>query len=542
MRICSLFLMVVGLAASSRLSAGTASWEAIISDPSGFARPLAVPSDVLVGSPISTESGDSAGVAITPDGSKALIAGTTDVCVLDLTQPIITVTTVGGFTHAKNIAITPDGTRAFVTDYDSNAVAVLNLTSSPFSIESWVSVGYGPLGVAITPDGTQALVTLDDDSYHIVDVLGIGATVQFLYHVDNPDGYSHPYDIAITPDGTKALMTENGWPGFLVVFEWTQYPIAIDNTLTVGTNPTGTGVAITPDGTLGLVSIQGNPAIMGVVNLTRTPISFYFVTGNIGDGIEYYDIAITPDGTRAYVAAASESNFVEIFDLTKTPVEYVGRVIVYLSSTGIAITPDQAPTSIFITSVDGLTVFCDGSGSSSPVGNIREYQWDFGDGTTVTTTSPTVSHTYGESGIHTIVLTVVNDAGTSLETTFTGKTISNRGLPRARSEQSISLDPQAPRSFNGKAFLNKERREVILKLWWPASKDKATVRYEILARGLKLVDVPSTIHNSTTLRLHPRHFPEWISPSYKLYLHNKYSIRSVNTEGSISSITQLEME
>ena len=53
---------------------------------------------------------------------------------------------------------------------------------------------------------------------------------------------------------------------------------------------------------------------------------------------------------------------------------------------GIGITPDQAPTAAFTTSVNGLTVSFDGSGSSSPVGTIATYLWDFGDGSEPVTT------------------------------------------------------------------------------------------------------------------------------------------------------------
>ena len=139
MRIRSLFPMFIGLVLSSSLSAGTASWEAILADPDGLAKPLAVPSNVPGGNVV-ISPGDSTfmGTAITPDGTKALIACTTEVDVLDLTQPIITVTSVTGFTQAIGIAITPDGTRALVTDNPTDGVAVLDLLSSPISIESWV--------------------------------------------------------------------------------------------------------------------------------------------------------------------------------------------------------------------------------------------------------------------------------------------------------------------------------------------------------------------------------------------------------------------
>ena len=96
---------------------------------------------------------------------------------------------------------------------------------------------------------------------------------------------------------------------------------------------------------------------------------------------------------------------------------------------GIAITPDQAPISSFIPSVNWMTVFFDGGDSISPIGGIAEYIWDFGDGSPPTTTTiPTISHTYANTGMYEPSLTVVNGAGTSLDVTYTGKEISN---PRA---------------------------------------------------------------------------------------------------------------
>ena len=109
---------------------------------------------------------------------------------------------------------------------------------------------------------------------------------------------------------------------------------------------------------------------------------------------------------------------------------------------GISVTPDQAPTAAFTTSANGLTVFFDGSGSSSPVGTIATYKWDFGDGTLpITTTSPTISHTYGSGGSFIATLTVTNTAGTSTATVFTGQMVTNYGQPRAETTHSVTTSP-----------------------------------------------------------------------------------------------------
>jgi YVTN family beta-propeller protein len=276
------------------------------------------------------------------------------------------------------------------------------------------------------------------------------------------------------------------------------------------------------------------------LDLTQsTIVSGYTVP--VGNGPEF--ISITPDGRRAYIANNYDQT-VSVLDLSQTPLTTIHTAIpIGISPFGIAITPDQAPTSLFITSVSGLTATFDGSGSSSPVGNVKEFIWNFGDESDpVTTTSPTVLHTYVRSGEYLVTLTVVNDAGTSLDVTFTGQTIINRGLPRAQSTQTITVDPLAPPSFTGKVQLDKHDQKILLKTHWKPSADVNTWRYEIFADNEKIAVIDANAGNHETIELHPHHFPSRISDKYRVFLDNKYAIRSVNTDGVVSSLTPLHVE
>lgn len=59
-----------------------------------------------------------------------------------------------------------------------------------------------------------------------------------------------------------------------------------------------------------------------------------------------------------------------------------------------------------------LTINLDGSGSSDPQGDLREYIWDFGDGTPAeTTTTPTNGHIYAETSKYEARLTVRDAQG-----------------------------------------------------------------------------------------------------------------------------------
>jgi hypothetical protein len=62
--------------------------------------------------------------------------------------------------------------------------------------------------------------------------------------------------------------------------------------------------------------------------------------------------------------------------------------------------PNTAPVADFTYRPDGLTVSFTGAASYDPDAGdgVRRWAWDFGDGTSATTTTPTTTHTYPEDG------------------------------------------------------------------------------------------------------------------------------------------------
>jgi PKD repeat protein len=79
------------------------------------------------------------------------------------------------------------------------------------------------------------------------------------------------------------------------------------------------------------------------------------------------------------------------------------------------------------------------SSSSSPVGTIASYAWNFGDGHTVKTTHPSITHTYATAGTFSVTLTVTNSQGTSTKKVFTGNTMSNNGGPSAKDTKHVTI-------------------------------------------------------------------------------------------------------
>lgn len=208
----------------------------------------------------------------------------------------------------------------------------------------------------------------------------------------------------------------------------------------------------------------------------------------------------------------------------------------------MAITPDQTPTARFKSMTNGPEVTFDASASSSPIGSIALYAWDFGDGQTTTTRSPTILHGYKVGGTFEVTLKVTNTAGTSTALTFTGQTASNNGGPSAKATQTITIQNIGVDNFKGKVHRSRKQKKLFLKTQWTKSLIPNAKAYKIFKRNEKITTVK--IHNNRrkTICLHPHHLPHSLSKDYKQYLNHKYNIRVVNATGGISEPTFIHVK
>jgi PKD repeat protein len=71
------------------------------------------------------------------------------------------------------------------------------------------------------------------------------------------------------------------------------------------------------------------------------------------------------------------------------------------------------PTASFSYSCSSLTCHFDGSGSSDSDGTIVAYQWDFGDHSGASTSTPTIDHSYPQAGSYSVTLTVTDNGKAS---------------------------------------------------------------------------------------------------------------------------------
>lgn len=113
-----------------------------------------------------------------------------------------------------------------------------------------------------------------------------------------------------------------------------------------------------------------------------------------GDGST--STAVSPSHT--YVAAGT-------YSVTLTVTDNSGAT----GSVTQSVQVNDPPTAAFGTACTLYDCDFDGSGSSDPDGTISDYEWDFGDGTSGTTVTP--SHQYATAGSYNVTLTVTDDLG-----------------------------------------------------------------------------------------------------------------------------------
>jgi hypothetical protein len=138
---------------------------------------------------------------------------------------------------------------------------------------------------------------------------------------------------------------------------------------------------------------------------------------------------------------------------------------------GITLSPSQAPVASFVAgpSFAGQATAFDASASSDPDGTIVRYEWDFGDGTSVSDAGPTPSHDYVRPGPRAVTLTVTDADGTSNVPLWTGTRMLRNGGPSAQTSRVVTTatvpprqPPPPPRPHKGTSVTVSAERGTIL--------------------------------------------------------------------------------
>lgn len=578
MKYFSTLLAALSVCGGTLLGAGW-EWDALVTSApfyAGSVIPIGV-SSYLQGDPIGVDTNPQA-IAITPDAMTALVvnADSDDVSVIDLTTKATYTVSLPEKLSPRNIAIAPDGRQALVvarpsglssgltSDWPPTTVIVLDLSTSPISIKSSLTETLFGTSIAITPDGRWALIGGTTGLNNSISVLDL--TTDPISFKTNIIPGLFDGGLAVTPDGKRAIaVTGDLDTATMIDLTATPSPVQI-HTVNVGASPSD--VAITPDGKRALVIYAGTGALptggITVLNLTTTPMSVQTLNVPMPEGFVPSSIAITPDGKKAVVtrfgglfagqgdllvpALAEQSSDVLFFDLTTDPISIISTPVFDIDNpTDVAITPDQAPTARFTFTMNGSKVTFYADSSTSPIGGIANYQWNFGDGHTLTTTNPIVTHKYHNLPKHKsqkdcdkpiiVTLTVTNTAGTSTDVVFTGRTVSNNGGPSAICRHPLITPPSNFVAAEVKVL--RDKNEIVLKTEWTKSLTPGVKKYEIFARKEKIASVCAKSDLEKTIRVHVRHLPKDVSDAYIQSLCSRYRVRAVVDDDVVSPFVYL---
>ena len=234
-------------------------------------------------------------VALSQDGRSLYVAGNNAVSVIDTTWnwTISQVSTQGG--QSYGLAVSPNGQRLYVTNAGNNTVSVLNTSQRMLRLVGNVSVGSAPAGVAVSPDGAKVYVANQS-----------GGTVSVINTADNTVVGSpiqvgaNPFGVAVSPDSSRVYVSNMGSDSVSVINAAAVTPSVV-STIAVGDQPRG--LALSPDG--GVLYAANGVDTVSVIN-TKTGAVMNTVTVDSAAENNWHGIAVSPDGRQIYVSDRSD--------------------------------------------------------------------------------------------------------------------------------------------------------------------------------------------------------------------------------------------
>jgi YVTN family beta-propeller protein len=196
------------------------------------------------------------------------------------------------------LAITPDGSRVLVAGFGTDQVEAIDTGTNQIV---WAVAVAQPHNIAVTPDGKTAYAASQQKGAESLAIIDLGTGTQTgsmpLDHT--------PRALNVSPDGADIAYTLAGVDALQVVDLTTQQ---LESQIPTGASPHHP--LFTPDGKLGLVVSQG-PGTLDMFDPAT-----YMATGSIKVGTMPHWIGVTSDSRWAYVTNEN-SNDVSVVDLAE---------------------------------------------------------------------------------------------------------------------------------------------------------------------------------------------------------------------------------
>jgi len=428
----------------------------------------------LVGTPTPTGSGPE-GVALTPGGTHLYVANRDA-----NTVSAYSVAAGGALTEVADspfptetapsgVSASPDGRFLFVTNRDSDSVsgfAIASDGSLGALLGSPTTVGNGPRGVATSPDGRFLYVANSiSDDISAFTIAGDGALAEVP--VSPFAAGDEPYAPAFTPDGRflyAASASTDEILGYSVAAGGSLTPVA-GSPFPTGNLPFGVAVAPSGNGLFAPNRFDDDISAFAVgVTGDLTPSS----GSPFAAGIDPTGAAVTPDGRFLYSSAQTSSD-VNGFAITGSSLSL--GTTTPTGGTGpdyqsLAIRPNQPPVAELrqgSSPAPRVGAF-QAVGSVDPDGQITRYRWDFGDGSTRTTSVGFTTHQYRQTGTYDVTLTLADNEGCSVDRVYTGQTAHCNGSSVAAVTKAFAIgdggtDNKDNRVVNPRIIAKKSQRQ-----------------------------------------------------------------------------------
>ncbi|MDH6423553.1 YncE family protein [Aurantimicrobium minutum] len=231
-------------------------------------------------------------VSVNSNGTFALVSNTWDssVSVIDVATNSVTHTiTDPNWYIVRGTAFVPGNTTALVADSGNNAVALVNAalgTANPVEI----TVGVSPEYIGVTPNGAFAYVANFGSNNVSVINLQTNTVIATI-----PVG-TQPSWVAITPDGEKALVLNWGSDSISVIDTMTNTVVSTVSGLNEGASGSLSSIALSTDGRFAYISRQYETHL-SVIDMTTMTL-----TAPVEIGVSTYGVSVSSTGGQLLTA------------------------------------------------------------------------------------------------------------------------------------------------------------------------------------------------------------------------------------------------
>jgi hypothetical protein len=355
------------------------------------------------------------------DVGKILVAGggpsTNTAEVLNLNGSTPTATPTGSMAYGRrqnNLTVLADGT-VLATGGNSSGASLVDVNAGVYAAELWNPAS----GLWTTLSSMQVTRQYHSTALLLPDgrVLSAGGgicgtcdTVGYLNK--NAEIFSPPYLFAKDGSGSLARRpTVAAVPG--TVSEGGQFTVSTPDAASISKVALVKPGAVTHSNNmdqryvpLSFTAGNGKLTVTAPANVNIAPPGYYmlFIVNSAGvpSVAPILNVTDVPPTVETTVPPTGE-----------TTVPPTVQITAPASAIPVAASAPHASFTASPTATVGHPVSFDASASAAPGGTIVSYRWDFGDGQTQISTTPTISHIYGASGVRTVTLTVTGSNGVS---------------------------------------------------------------------------------------------------------------------------------